>query len=340
MEPVLENHFVDSFNLSNACVALVEENENINVSSLAKIPISSVSPIHGIPFDIFVCDEGGRCKFLCLSDSMLSDDEISELKQGRVDIFIRKEELPSFSSYMKESLKTISDEDVDINEKSQIVYSAAALSMSELFNNAESKAMIEDSKTLASIMLEDLMKDDAVFLSMLEVLSHDYYTYSHCVNVSIYSITIGKKLGLTDNEMEDLASGSILHDIGKARIDLKILNKQGRLTEDEFEIMKTHPSEGVLILEGLGEKNQNILDSVNFHHEKIDGSGYPKKLKDEKIPLIAQIVAIADIFDALTTKRSYKDALTSYTALRLMKSRDFTGLNETILNALVRSFYH
>ncbi|HRF58029.1 MAG TPA: HD-GYP domain-containing protein, partial [Campylobacterales bacterium] len=65
-----------------------------------------------------------------------------------------------------------------------------------------------------------------------------------------------------------------------------------------------------------------------------------KKLKDEKIPLIAQIVAIADIFDALTTKRSYKDALTSYTALRLMKSRDFTGLNETILNALVRSFYH
>lgn len=336
----MESSFIDNFNLSNACVTLAEENENLNLSAFAKIPISSVSPTHGIPFDIFVCDGGGKCKFLCLSDSMLSDNEIAELRQGRVDIFIRKEELPAFSRYMKESLKTISDESIDRKEKSQIVYSAATLSISELFNNAESKAMIEDSKTLASVMLNDLMKDDAVFLSMLEVLSHDYYTYSHCVNVSIYSIAIGRKLGLKDDEMEDLASGSILHDIGKARIDLKILNKQGKLTEDEFEIMKTHPSEGVLILENLGERNQNILDSVNFHHEKIDGSGYPKKLKDEKIPLIAQIVTIADIFDALTTRRSYKDALSSFEALRLMKSRDFTGLNETILNALVRSFYH
>lgn len=89
----------------------------------------------------------------------------------------------------------------------------------DLFHNVESKEAVEDSKELATVVLNNLLKDNATFLSMVGVLSYDYYTYSHCVNVCIYSIAIAKKLGLKGREIEDLAHAAILHDIGKAHID-------------------------------------------------------------------------------------------------------------------------
>lgn len=211
--------------------------------------------------------------------------------------------------------------------------------MSELFENAESKEVVEDSKLLAAEMLDDIMRDNTAFLSMVSVLSHDYYTYSHCVNVCVYAVSIGKKLGIRGSRIEELAHGAILHDLGKARIDPLILNKQGKLTPEEFEIMKTHPDEGVNILSTMGEKNQNVLDSVHFHHEKVDASGYPKALRKETLPLLAQIVAVADIFDALTTKRSYKEAMSSFAAIALMKESMAGGLSEEALGALVQSFH-
>ncbi len=309
------------------------------ISQLDVIPSGVLSPARPAPFDLFVCENKKDCVLLCSKEYPLSGDRLKDLKLNRAEIFVRKDELPFLRNYLKKSVLDISkSQSVTREERSQMVYSTAVMVVDELFNNVESKEAVEDSKGLATVVLDNLLRDNATFLSMVGVLSYDYYTYSHCVNVCIYSIAIGKKLGLSHDDIEELGHAAILHDIGKAHIDPKILNKEGALDTDEFEIMKTHTTEGVVILEKLKEKSQNILDSVLCHHEKMDGTGYPHGLNQYKIPFFAQIIAVADIFDALTTKRSYKEALGSFAALRIMKDRMVVGLNEAALNALVQSF--
>lgn len=309
------------------------------ISSMGVVPSGVLTPFEPAPFDLYLCERGSKCVLLCSKEYPITEDKLKELKANKADIYVKKEEMPSFKSYLKNAAMNISkNSNISRSERSQIVYSTAVMVVDDLFNNVESKEAVEDSKDLATAVLDNLLKDNATFLSMVGVLSYDYYTYSHCVNVCLYSIAIGKKLGLKESDIAELGHAAILHDIGKAHIDPKILNKEGALDTDEFEVMKTHTTEGVVILEALEERSQNILDSVLSHHEKMDGSGYPNAINRYKIPFFAQIVAVADIFDALTTKRSYKEALGSFAALRIMKDRMSTGLNERALNALVESF--
>lgn len=316
------------------------ESGAVDVSELDAIPLGVLSPFRAISFDLFIKESDAKnCVLLCPKNCKISEYKLKELQANGADVFIRKDDRPIFNGFIKKSIKDISaDLYLSTDEKSQMVYSTAVMVVNELFNNIDSKDAVEDSKVLAGTILHDILKDDKTFLSMASVLSYDYYTYSHCVNVCIYSIAIGKKLSLDSGAIEELAHAAILHDIGKAKIDEAILNKESALTPQEFEIMKTHTTEGVLILEALNEKNQNILDSVLSHHEKMNGGGYPHGINRLKIPFFAQIIAVADIFDALTTKRSYKEALDSFDALKIMKDRMSIGLNESALDALILSF--
>ncbi len=311
----------------------------ITLSAVESIPKGVLTSSKPTPVNLYLCESGNECVLLCPKDYNITDGRLRELKANKAAIFVKKDDFGALRNYLKKAVKDIStNRSISKEERSQVVYSTAVMVVEELFANAESKDAVEDSKGLATVVLNNMLNDKAAFLSMVGVLSYDYYTYSHCVNVCIYTIAIGKKLGLKDSDIEILAHGAMLHDIGKAKIDPKILNKEGALTEEEFEVMKTHTTKGKVILESLGELDQNILDCVLYHHEKMDGSGYPHALNHSKIPFFAQIVAVADIFDALTTKRSYKEALGSFPALRIMKDRMSIGLNETALNALVQSF--
>jgi putative nucleotidyltransferase with HDIG domain len=194
-----------------------------------------------------------------------------------------------------------------------------------------SKSKIDRAADLVNNTIQLILNDDSAVQAMLGVTSYDYYTYTHCVNVSIYALGFGAYLKLDENKLNILGRAGILHDLGKKKIPNDIVNKNGRLTEDEFETMKNHPTYAVEILKGLGETNKLILDAIEQHHEKLDGSGYPKGLRADEIHILSQIVAIADIFDALTTKRSYKDALTTFEALSIMKNEMSHELNEHLL---------
>jgi putative nucleotidyltransferase with HDIG domain len=316
-----------------------QEIGTLNIFDLEHIPAGVLSSFKPSPFDLFVCEKGSNCILLCQRDYKIADSKLKELRLNKADIFVKKEDVTAFRSYLKKSIKELSSNpNLNREEKSQMIYSTAVMVVDELFNNIDSKESVEDSKALANVVLNDILRDDKTFLSMVSVLSYDYYTYSHCVNVCIYAIAIGKKLLLDDRGIEELAHAAILHDIGKSKIDSSILNKTGALSSEEFEIMKTHTTLGVDVLEALSEKNQIILDCVLDHHEKMDGSGYPHGINRFKIPFFAQIIAVADIFDALTTKRSYKEAIGSFAALRIMRDRMSIGLNEAALNALIQSF--
>lgn len=136
----------------------------------------------------------------------------------------------------------------------------------------------------------------------------DAYSCGHSDRVSKYSVLIGKKLELSDEDINTLKIGGLLHDIGKIGISDSILSKASKLTDDEYSEVKKHPIIGAYILSN-SPTFSNIIPVVKHHHERYDGNGYPGKLKGEDIPYLARIAAIADSFDAMTSKRTYRNSL-------------------------------
>jgi len=159
----------------------------------------------------------------------------------------------------------------------------------------------------------------------------DSYTHGHCRRVSKLSVRIGKRMGLGQRELSNLKKASILHDIGKIGIPEEILNKEGELTPYEYEVMKQHPALGAKILSGIPQA-AGIIEGVLHHHERMDGRGYPDGLMGEDIGLQARIIAVCDTWDALTTKRAYREAMSYDEALIIMESGRGTQFDPTILD--------
>jgi len=136
--------------------------------------------------------------------------------------------------------------------------------------------------------------------------SRDPYTRGHSERVTRFSVEIARIMGLPDEEVERVRVGALIHDIGKIRIPEEILNKPTVLTEAEYEEMKTHTTRGYEMLKHI-QQLQDILPGIQFHHEQLDGNGYPHGLKGDEIPVITRIITVADCFDAMTTIRPYQD---------------------------------
>ena len=148
--------------------------------------------------------------------------------------------------------------------------------------------------------------------------SADSYTHGHCERVASYAVAVGQALELPDAEITTVRLGAYLHDVGKVKVPHEVLNKPGRLTPEEFDIIKQHPTWGVELLAAI-EFPWDIKPIIRWHHEKLDGSGYPDRLAGDAIPLNAQIICIVDVYDALTTTRSYRPAMTHEAALACMR---------------------
>lgn len=147
----------------------------------------------------------------------------------------------------------------------------------------------------------------------------DEYTYQHSLNVSYLAMMLGKWAGFED--LDSLSTAGLLHDLGKVKIDVAILNKPGALTQEEWQEMKSHPAYGFDLLSESPEVSDKILGGVLSHHERMDGQGYPYGLKGEEIPEIARIVAIVDVFDAMSSDRVYRDKKDVFEVLQFLHNR-------------------
>lgn len=175
-----------------------------------------------------------------------------------------------------------------------------------------------------------------------EMRSFDEYTYTHSINVSIYAMLLAKCEKLSDTQVEHVMQAGILHDIGKAKIPNEILNKPAPLDDEEFEIMKTHSTLSYRLIENAPDIDPNVKKAVLMHHEKEDGRGYPLGASGSKIHLYGRILAIADVYDALTSVRVYKKGLTPFQAFKIFEQMgighfDFNMMNGFMYN--VACFY-
>ncbi len=164
----------------------------------------------------------------------------------------------------------------------------------------------------------------------------DKYTRGHSERVARFSVEIGKYLGMSEEELEKLRISALLHDVGKIAIDDKILKKPAALTEEEYEIMKTHPQKGYKIMSQIPAM-KDFLPGMYMHHEMVNGQGYPQGLKGDQIPLQAKIISVADTFDAMTTDRPYQKGMKMEEALKIIQSYVGIRYDGKVVEALVRA---
>lgn len=183
---------------------------------------------------------------------------------------------------------------------------------------------------------------EELFFQTAESLAHaiekrDPYTGGHTQRVTSYGMSIAKYLEIKPIERKWLRIASVLHDIGKIGIEDQILKKSGNLSPEEFEIIKQHSIMGAEIIEPIRQL-RDIVPGIKYHHEKVDGNGYPEGLKGDSIPLLAKIVAVADTYDAMTTDRPYRKALTKDEAFQELKRCAGTQFDERVVNAFIKAY--
>jgi HD-GYP domain-containing protein (c-di-GMP phosphodiesterase class II) len=180
------------------------------------------------------------------------------------------------------------------------------------------------------------------FLQVCEALADaigkkDRYTGGHTKRVSVFSEMIAQEMNLSFDEMNDLKLSAVLHDIGKIGIEDKILKKASPLTQEEFAIMRDHPRHGYEILKHI-DSLKNVIDGMRFHHERPDGKGYPFGLKGNEIPVIANIISVADTFDAMISTRPYRKGLPPMVAYEEILKNSGTQFDSVVVEAFARAF--
>ncbi len=168
--------------------------------------------------------------------------------------------------------------------------------------------------------------------------ARDEYTQGHCTRVSEYSVMMGKELGMNEEDLEGLRCAAILHDVGKIGIKDSILNSTAKLTPEEFEEMKSHVIKGAKILEQISKTKPEIVFGAKYHHERYDGKGYTEGLAGEDIPIYARVIAVADVFDAMTSNRPYRKGLPQEEAVAELINGSNTKYDKKVVDAFIRCF--
>lgn len=239
-----------------------------------------------------------------------------------------------------EKIKDIlSDNEIPPQRKAKVVYKSSVDLTYNLLRRPTQKNIKEYKEGIFDLV-DHLLVNDELSNYLLDITSHDYSTYTHSVNVGVYSILLAKAFFKDSkrHNLQELAAGFFLHDIGKVNVDSKIINKPGRLTDAEMGVMKTHPSQGYRILWDANQLSEESKIIVLQHHERHDGSGYPRGLKGNEIHIYGKICSVADVYDALTSKRPYKDEVKPFEALKIMKEEMINHFQKDIFEEFVLLF--
>lgn len=185
-------------------------------------------------------------------------------------------------------------------------------------------------------MLDSLERQPHALVSLCRLRSKDRYTFEHSVSVGILTSSVGRSMGLARHELRELALGGLLHDVGKSRTPLRILNKPGSLTEKEFVVMRRHVEHGEAIASPIEGLTPEVLNAIAQHHERLDGSGYPRGLKDQQISQAGRIIAVCDVYDAMTADRCYRAGQEPGQAMRMLLEGCGKYFDTTHVHHLIR----
>ena len=280
--------------------------------------------------DQAIVDRAGR--ILISRNTLLDAYHIASLiKMGIPGVYIREGEEDEETSAAKAGEIAIAPS-VQREIERQTVKDRAKVNLSEsvkarvaegiqyLYNDTVSESFTSTTRSITDDLMKAISDNDAIAVDISALKISDEYTFKHSVDVATMSMIVAKKHGLSRQEVYDLGISGLLHDVGKSKIPNEILNKAGKLTDDEFMMMKQHSLFGYQILKEKDDLSNSIKLGVLQHHEKMNGKGYPMGVPSEKINLFARIISVADIYDALVTERPYKKPFSPRDAIEMIMS--------------------
>ena len=227
----------------------------------------------------------------------------------------------------------------DEMQAAALLCSESKAAMISMFQEARMGRAV-DSKSARDLVEEisdSVTRNPSALISLARLKTADDYTYMHSVAVCALMVALSKQIHLNEEHTRSAAMAGLLHDLGKAAIPLEVLNKPGKLSDGEFAMVQSHPLRGYEMLKESGTVEAAVLDACRHHHEKLDGSGYPDKLKGDEISLIARMTAICDVYDAITSDRPYKRGWDPAESLRRMAEWTHGHLDPRLFQAFVKS---
>lgn len=264
-------------------------------------------------------------KILLKAGSKITRKNITDLKKYGI-----------YFAYIEENEINDAFEDCKLNELKDSTSKIMPGVFNSLVNGDEKQ--IKESLNVANELIDYVIKEKSINTSLYEIKEYDDYTYKQAINTCIMSVFLGSTLKYSDIELEELATAAMFFDLGKLRIRSDILNKNGNLTKEEYEIVKKHPLHSKQILKISGIMSEEILKAVEQHHERVDGAGYPYGLKGDEICKYARVISVADVFTAVSSKRSYRDKFKPFEAYELILAGAGTIFDKEVVERFRMNF--
>lgn len=289
----------------------------------------------GMKIDQSVVDRLGRN--LVARGAILDEYIIDSLiKLGVMNVYIQDGEVDEdedkivISAVAQKKIDKLYTDDRSKVALSNSVRERISHGIQSIYNNTDTANLANTTASITNDLLEAIDSNNAIAIDIGELKMSDEYTFKHSVDVATISMILAKQQGMSKKEIYEIGVAGLLHDIGKTKVPLEILNKPGRLDYNEFEIMKQHSVFGYRMIKDKPDFSEHVALGVLQHHEKINGTGYPMGVNENQISPYAKILSVADIYDALITERPYKQAFSQRDAVEMIMS--MTG--ELDINAM------
>jgi putative nucleotidyltransferase with HDIG domain len=300
-----------------------------------KIRLNSLPPAQSIPFDLYVSIGGRFVHYLRAGDKLKAAKIASFEKKAPESFYILSAHRADYQDFVRDGL--MSDQ-LDTKQKALILRESTMVLVEELFERPDIETALSDARGVVEDFVAFMDSDASAMANLIGLSSHDFYTYNHSLDVSIYSLGLGNAVGFQGKDLHELGLGGLFHDIGKRHIPIEIICKSGPLNDAEWGLMQKHPQYGLVILDEH-KSSDNVKACAFEHHESMAGNGYPQKLTAEEIHPMAKVVAVADTYDALTTKRSYNDPMRPTEAIELMATKLKSKYDPGVMKALMAIFH-
>ena len=289
------------------------------------VPISleSIEPVIFPDVALFIKTGGNHVLYKSHGRDFTAHDQDRLAKNGVEFIFVSKDDMDVITSHMEASAERLLKSDLlNARAKGKMIYQTSINFVDDIFNNPEKATDLGRTKRLIENLMLYLSDNPDAINSLETVMTHNYHTFVHSLQVTSLTLLMhSEAYTLSRDEMLDVGTGAILHDFGKIFVPQEILNKSGKLSEDEIEILKRHPEEGYLFLQDKVGLSPVALTIIRLHHERCNGSGYPLGLESRDIPRSAQVTGIADVYCTLTTDNHGNKTMPPHIALQLMRNQ-------------------
>lgn len=301
-------------------------------SDYFRIRLSTIRAFQELPFDIFLFLDGKMLTYL-REGELLTTEKITFLheKDSGDSFFVHNENKQKYREHVRDSMNS---ELISNHAKAAILRESSIAILEDLYETPNVGKALEESKPIITDLLQFMEVAPESIGNLISLSGHDFYTYNHSFDVSIYSLGLGHALGFSKKDLEELGLSSLFHDIGKRNVPIEILCKKGPLDENEWVQMRMHPTFGMRILNEHNGISDAIKAACYEHHESYTGGGYPQDISGSEIHPFARIVALTDTYDAMTTQRSYNTPLNPTEALNMMKEKLSGRFDPDMLNAM------